>query len=81
MVVFANSASGPPIQHQLKKVFRFEDAAINYSLYWLFVIFLANDTLSGLPLLSEQVNDGHTIVKDMQKAICLFFFKTGLPGD
>lgn len=42
----------------------------NYSFCWLFMIFLANNMLSSFPLLFEWVDNGHTIAKDQQTAIC-----------
>lgn len=39
------------------------NAATNSSFCLLFVIFLATNTFSSLPLLSGQVNDAHAVVK------------------
>lgn len=40
-----------------------QEIAINSSFRWLFMIFWSTDTFNRLPLLSELVNDGHTIIK------------------
>lgn len=65
--------------------YRLRDLAINSALSilllcftHLFVILMAYDTFSRVPLLSELFNDGHTAVKDPQKAI-FFFFKSACP--
>lgn len=54
----------------------FQNVITNYSLCWLFVMFLTNDMFSSMPLLSESVDDGHTVAKDPQTAM---FFKQACP--
>lgn len=46
-----------------------QDAAINLSFCWLFAIFLAIDVFSGLPFLSEHVDDAQIIAKIFHEAI------------
>lgn len=54
-----------------------QDVAINRNICSLLVKFLAVDTFNRLPLLSERIDNGNTVVKIHTRRI--FFFKPAYP--
>lgn len=59
-----NMNDNPLLLKQAKRNFRTSSGSSNEAqLFWLFVILLAIDNLSSLPLLYEKVNDAQVILK------------------